>query len=118
MAANPLSINPEDSDAVCLVYPLFPTDELTIPPFLNSAALVNILIVPPTAGMASLEAPRPLCTCILLVTSANPAQLDQYTQPDSISLTGTPFTITAILFCSNPLTLILESPKPPPSLVT
>ena len=35
-------------------------EELTLPPFLNSAALVSILIVPPTAGIASLDAPKPL----------------------------------------------------------
>ena len=60
VAANPFSFRPDDKEATYFVYPLLPTEVLTLPPFLNSAAFVSILIVPPTAGIASLEAPNPL----------------------------------------------------------
>ena len=90
---------------------------VTVPCFFLSAALVMIFIVPPTEAMASLDAPKPLCTCNAEVTSEIPAQLDQYTFPPSISFTGIPFTITAIFSLAKPLILILESPKPPPDLV-
>ncbi len=66
-----------------------------LPPFSASVDLVIILIVPPIEGTATLEAPRPLCTCIALVTSDKPDQFDQYTRPFSISLTGIPLIITA-----------------------
>ena len=77
VAAIPLSSKPDDKEVLYFVYPSFPIDVLTLPPFLNSAAFVKILMVPPTAGIANFEAPNPLCTCILFVTSANPDQLDQ-----------------------------------------
>ena len=50
---------------------------LADPPFSKSAAFVTILMEPPTDGTANLDAPSPLCTCNLLVTSERPAQLDQ-----------------------------------------
>ena len=76
--------------------------------------LVSKFMVPPTDGIAILDAPRPRCTCILLVTASKPNQLDQYTQPFSISLTGIPSIITATLRWLNPLIVIRASPSPPP----
>ena len=76
-----------------------------------------MLIVPPIDGTATLEAPKPRCTCIELVTSESPAQLLQYTEPFSMSFTGIPLIKTATLLDSNPLKLIRPSPKPPPALV-
>jgi len=58
-------------------YPSFPVLEKILPPFLTSVVLVKMLTVPPIEGTATLEAPKPRCTCIALVTSAKPAQLLQ-----------------------------------------
>ena len=88
-----------------------------LPPFLASEDFEITLMVPPIEGTATLEAPKPLCTCIAEVTSANPAQLDQYTFPFSMSFTGTPLIITATFCELNPRKLILASPYPPPVFV-
>ena len=69
---------------------------MILPPSFKSVVLVIMLMVPPTEEIANLEEPNPLCTCIAVVTSAIPAQLDQYTAPFSISLTGTPLINTAM----------------------
>ena len=66
-----------------------------VPPALFPVPFVKIFIVPPTDGIAIFDAPNPLCTWILEVTASNPNQLDQYTQPFSISFTGIPSIITA-----------------------
>ena len=58
------------------------------PPSAFSALLVKIETVPPTDGTANEVAPKPRWIWILDVTSVNPCQFDQYTQPFSISLTG------------------------------
>ena len=76
-----------------------------------------IFMVPPIEGIAILEAPRPLCTWVLLVTELNPNQFDQYTHPFSMSLTGIPSIITAIFRWLKPRILILASPSPPPCCV-
>ena len=70
----------------------------TLPPSFISAERVTTLIVPPTDDIANLEEPKPLCTCIAEVTSDKPAQLLQYTELFSISLTGTPLINTATFF--------------------
>jgi hypothetical protein len=66
------------------------------PPSSKSVDFVIMLIVPPTEEIANLEDPKPLCTCIAVVTSDKPAQLDQKTRPFSISFTGTPLINTAM----------------------
>ncbi len=82
-----------------------------------SVERVVMLIVPPTEGADRRAAPSPRCVCMLDATSLRPAQLLQYTRPDSMSLIGIPFTITATFSLLNPRMFVLASPKPPPSLV-
>ena len=96
---------------------MLPVEATTFPPLFTSDVFDKILIVPPIEGTATFAAPKPLCTCIADVTSDNPAQLDQYTLPFSISFTGTPLIITATFSELNPRKLILPSPKPPPDFV-
>ncbi len=61
-----------------------------------------MLTVPPIAGKASLEAPRPRWTCMVWVTKSNPNQLFQNTAPLSMSLTGMPSTNTETFRCLKP----------------
>ena len=78
------------------MYPSLPTVAAILPPFVSSVDFVKTFIVPPTDDIASFEAPRPLCTCIAETTSVRPDQLDQYTLPFSMSLTGIPLINTAV----------------------
>src|ERR1700709_276632 len=91
------------------------------PPLVTSVLRVVILIVPPKDGMITLDAPKPRCTCIEVVTSVKPDQFDQNIEPFSISLTGIPLMVNATLPFFEPLEkprmLIRESPKPPPCAV-
>ena len=98
-------------------YPSFPIIWANEPPSFNSAALVKMDTVPPTEGTANLEAPKPLWIWIPEATSVKPCQLDQYTQPFSISFTGCPLIKKDVFLWSKPLKLIRESPYPPPCLV-
>ncbi len=97
--------------------PSLPMPYHTLPPFSASRLEVVMLMVPPIEGAERIAAPRPRWVCMLEATSPRPAQLLQYTQPPSMSLTGIPFTSTATLALWKPRMLILASPKPPPSLV-
>ena len=89
----------------------------TEPPRSIWAALVKMDTVPPTEGTARREAPKPRWIWMPEATSVKPCQLDQYTQPFSMSLTGWPLIRKDVLRWSNPRSEIRESPYPPPCLV-
>ncbi len=97
--------------------PSLPMPYHTEPPCSASRLWVVMLIVPPIEGAERTAAPRPRCVWMFEATSPRPAQLLQYTQPPSMSLTGIPFTSTATFALWKPRMLILASPKPPPSFV-
>ena len=80
------------------------------PPRLASVERVVMLIVPPIEGDDMIAAPSPRCVCMLLVTSLRPAQLLQYTLPFSMSLTGTPFAVTATHWLLKPRMRVSASP--------
>ena len=61
-------------------------------------------------GEDTFEAPNPRCTCMVLVTSDKPAQLDQYTFWFSMPFIGTPLIITATFSLSKPRMRVRASP--------
>ena len=81
-----------------------------LPPLSTSSVRVVMAMVPPIEGVERMLAPRPRCVCMLLVTSLRPAQLLQYTLPFSMSLTGTPFTVTATHWLLKPRMRVSASP--------
>src|SRR6056297_2112675 len=113
----PLPISPELKPAVVVDFPYWSSLCLALNESLLSIPLVNILMVPPTEGMANFEEPNPLCVCIVRVTALRPNQLLQYTVPFSMSFTGIPSSRTPTKRPSKPRILISASPSPPPCCV-
>ena len=113
--AQPFFIKPVESIRPYWFMPSLPMPYHAVPSRLASRLRVVMLMVPPTEGADSSAAPRPRWLCMLLVTSASPAQLLQYTPPHSMSLIGIPLISVATFSDLKPRMLILASPKPPPS---